>query len=142
MDNINDEWSRISENPDNVIISESLRDILDASELAGTPAQDVAASVICKVVWSDSSEVEGTLLSHQTDPGFTTTVLSISAASGLEILSKNTPTSITIENNIGIQSTSIDLAERGAPNVSVEFEYGTSIKLGTQSAILVLAVPR
>ena len=138
---IKDEWSRVSENPDNVIISDSLRDLLDTSELAGSGPMASSVVTTCVITTNEGNEIAGTLLSYRNNTEYTTLTLAVGAESCLPLMSTNiVAASINISNNVNDCSTKLDISHKQV-DLGIEFEYGVSSKMGANSAILSVSIP-
>jgi hypothetical protein len=138
---IKDEWSRVSENPDNVIISDSLRDLLDTSELVGPPP--VATSVVtsCVIITNEGESIAGTLLSYRRGLEYTILTIAVGAESCLGLMSSSVrASSVDISNNVNNHTTSLDVLHKDI-DLGIEFEYGMSSKMGASSAILSVTIP-
>ena len=60
------EWERILSNPDNVIVSDSLREQLDATGLESTVASFKVARITCRLKFK-THQLEGDLISYASD---------------------------------------------------------------------------
>ena len=148
MNTIDDEWQRLTENPDNVIMSESLRDMLDTSELAGEPPVERAVVVMCRVKYHeklngpDEKSISGTLMSFCAEGNVCILTIIASAEESLSMFPIQDIKSVDITNNVndGVETLVVD--EDAVVNVNVEFQYGLTTSMGASSAILTLTIPR
>ena len=83
---IDDEWARVSQNPDNMLVSDSLRESIEKLMSTDTPASE---SIPVAVIQTDSEEVQMTLLRvEQTAKGWTLVGIT-SVSEGVKVLQVN-----------------------------------------------------
>jgi len=145
---MDDEWKRLSENPDNVIMSESLRDMLDTSELASEPLTDRSVVALCTVKYigrspgSQEESISGTLMSFAAEGSYRTLAVLVSAEDSLSMFPIQDIVSVEVSNNVNNVTDVFQVDAATVVNVGVEFQYGVSTKMGASSAILTLTIPR
>lgn len=83
---IDDEWARVAQNPDNMLVSDSLRESIEKLMSSDTPASE---SIPVAVVQSDSDEVQMTLLRVEQTPKGWALVGITSVSEGVKILQVN-----------------------------------------------------
>ncbi len=87
MANIDNEWSRIMGNPDNVLMSDELESRVDLSEFYPKIEDDIRLDPSCEFVFSDYT-ITGTLLCFATtvDDGKSSYTLSVPSADACKLL--------------------------------------------------------
>jgi len=133
------EWDRVMTNPDNVIVSDSLRDLLDPEETNGEIQQAPDVTFTCSIV-HDGSIVNGKLVTYTCEPECIKLVLECSRFDVICLIGASTIDSLMVTNSYDESTLSIELSEDD-PDPTLEVNLN-STQPSQNSATVTIAISK
>ena len=124
---LDSEWDRVLGNPDNVIVSDSLKAILDASQLEREIVPDREVSFTCVLDLGNQTLV-GTLLTYETSDSGYSFSLECSREDAILLIGRTRFQKVVIANSHNEASLEVEMEESDPdPNIRVDVSpYSTS----------------
>ena len=119
------EWKRVIGNPDNVIVSDSIRDLLDPGEVESEIKQRQMISFICTVDSGDET-LSGKLTGFSTTNEYYKFYLELPIEDVSTLLGVTRFDNITISNSVNLVTLEIQLGEDD-PDPEIGFDLGSSL---------------
>tara|TARA_B000000532_G_C18535185_1_gene263170 strand:- start:42 stop:467 length:426 start_codon:yes stop_codon:yes gene_type:complete len=120
---LDDEWNRVINNPQNVIVSDSLRSIIDTSDFNISEAELTTPPIGVKLLFDDDTTITGEILFFEKSPTETKVTFSCPRTEAIKVFSASIVTSVTIKS----EHDDIDLCietphDSDAPTISFDFD--------------------
>ena len=125
---IDQEWDRVLENPDNVIVSDALRDVLGTIEENDNSSDKPQAMVVCNLGFKSHSIERAKLIEWSHTAREMSYVLEIATASAAYVINDPHVVCMSVQNNVWPREVHIDFSEdKTSPDVSIVFHENRAV---------------
>ncbi len=126
---IDDEWNRVINNPQNVIVSDSLRSIIDTSDFNISEDELTTPPIGVKLLFDDDTTIVGEILFFEKSQLETRVTFSCLRSEAIKVFSANVIESVTIESEYDDVNLCIEIPhDSDVPTISFDFDENDKVR--------------
>ena len=133
---LDDEWNRVINNPQNVIVSDSLREIIDASDFSIGDSELTTPPIEVKLLFVDDITITGEILFFEKSKSETKITFSCLRSEAIKVFSASSIESIMIRSDHDGVNLCIE-TPHGSESSAISFDFGEIDKVRSVGNLII-----